>query len=68
VIPRGVRFNNGSAFPAVQSSSFSIENGNERFGLLDDFLIDIIDHKLIRHFPSSTSAIIPCDIEILAPS
>jgi hypothetical protein len=65
VIPRAVRFIDGSAFQEVKSSSISIESGNERFVLRDDFLIDIVDHKLIRNLSNLPSVIIPRDIEIL---
>jgi hypothetical protein len=65
VIPRGVRFIDGSAFENVDFLSISIENGNERFVIRDDFLIDIVDHKLIRNLSSSPSVTIPRDIEIL---
>jgi hypothetical protein len=67
VIPRGVRFIDGSAFRGVKLLSISLENGNDRFEIREDFLIDIVDHKLIRNLSSSSSLIIPCDIEILGP-
>jgi hypothetical protein len=47
VIPRGVQFIDGSAFRNVSFSTISIEHGNERFVLREDFLIDLVDHKLI---------------------
>jgi hypothetical protein len=65
VIPRGVRFIDHSAFQDVKLSALSIERGNERFVIRDNFLFDIVDHKLIRNFSRSPSVIIPCDIEIL---
>jgi hypothetical protein len=68
VIPRGVRFIADSAFQYARLASISIESGNERFVVRDDFLIDIVDHKLIRNVSSSSSVIIPCDIEILGAS
>jgi hypothetical protein len=68
LIPRGVRLIDGSAFHGVKASSIWIESGNERFVLREDFLIDIVDHKLIHNFSSSSSVIIPCDIEILDSS
>jgi hypothetical protein len=65
VIPCGVQFIDGSAFRNMELSSISIESGNKRFVIRDDFLIDIVDHKLIRNFSNSPSVMIPCDIEIL---
>jgi hypothetical protein len=65
VIPRGVRFIDGSAFGNVKLSSISIESGNERFVLREDFLIDIVLQKLMRNFSRSSSVMIPRDIEIL---
>jgi hypothetical protein len=65
VIPRNVRFIDGSAFEGVQFWSNSIESVNERFVIREDLLIDIVDHKLIRNFSTSSSVNIPCDIEIL---
>jgi hypothetical protein len=65
VIPRTVRFIDGSAFQNVELSSISIESGNERFVIRDHFLIDIVDHKLIRDLSRSPSVTIPRDIEIL---
>jgi hypothetical protein len=65
VIPRGVRFIDGTAFRDVELSSLSIENGNDRFVIRGTFLIDIVDHKLIRNFSNSPSVPIPRDIKIL---
>jgi hypothetical protein len=65
VIPRKTHVLDGSAFQNVKLSSISIESGNERFVIRDDFLIDIVDHKLIRNLSWSPSVIIPCDIEIV---
>jgi hypothetical protein len=65
VIPRNTQFIDGSAFQDVKGLSISIESGNERFVIREDLLIDIVDHKLIRNFSSSSSVIIPYDIEIL---
>jgi hypothetical protein len=64
-IPRGVRFIAASAFHGVELSSISIESGNERFVIREYFLIDIVDHKLIRNLSNSSSVIIPCEIDIL---
>jgi hypothetical protein len=67
VIPRNVRFLDGSAFcdTALSSISISIEIWNERFVSANDLLIDIVDHTLIRIFSTSQAIVIPRDIEIL---
>jgi hypothetical protein len=49
----------------VTLSSISIESGNEYFVIEQEFLIDIIHHKLIRNFSSSSDVEIPSNIEIL---
>jgi hypothetical protein len=45
-IPRNVRFIDGSAFAEIESICVSIESGQERFSVQNDFLIDAIDHSL----------------------
>jgi hypothetical protein len=65
VIPLNVRFIDGSAFCYVNLSSITIENGNNRYVVENDFLIDFVDHQLIRIFSKSTTITIPKDIEIL---
>jgi hypothetical protein len=49
-------------------SSISIESGNERFVIENDFIVDVIDHKLIRISSNSSNVEIPFDIEILGSS
>jgi hypothetical protein len=49
----------------VEFWSISTENGNERFVIRESWLIDIVDHKLIHSLLTSSSVIIPRDIEIL---
>jgi hypothetical protein len=68
VIPQSIEFIAGSAFSNVNISSLLIERGNERFVLDQDFLIDIIDHKLIRNFSKSPNVQIPSAIEIIGES
>jgi hypothetical protein len=68
VIPRNVRFIDGSAFAGVIQLSISIESGNNIFVIENGFLIDVIHHKLIRNFSTSSTIIIPSDIEILGSS
>jgi hypothetical protein len=68
VIPRGVRFIDGSAFRWAALSSISIESGNERFVVAQCLLIDIVDHKLIQNFSNLRFVIIPSEIEILRSS
>jgi hypothetical protein len=69
-IPRNVRFIDGSAFLGVNlnSNSISIETGHERFEIQDNFLVDIVDHRLIRSFASSSHIHICGYIEILGSS
>jgi hypothetical protein len=67
-IPRHVRFIDGSAFAGIESNSISIEAGHEQFSIENDFLVDIINHRLIRNFSSSSNIIISSDIEILGSS
>jgi hypothetical protein len=64
VIPRNVRFIEGSAFCNVRLSSISIETGNDISVVESCFLIDILDHKLIRNFSKSSEIEIARDIEI----
>jgi hypothetical protein len=46
----------------------SIEAGHERFALQNDFLVDFVNHRLIRNFSSSSTIRISSDIEILGSS
>jgi serine/threonine protein kinase len=58
----------GSAFNRSKINSISIEEGNERFVIDNDFLLDF-DHKtLIRYFGSSSTILIPRNVEILCSS
>jgi uncharacterized protein YajQ (UPF0234 family) len=65
VIPRNVRFIDGSAFIGVTLPSISIESGNQIFVIEKDFLIDVLHHKLIRNFSTSSAIEIGRNIEIL---
>jgi hypothetical protein len=65
VIPCCSRFTEGAPFAGGKLLSKAIERGNERFAIWEDLLIDILNYKLIRDFSSSSSVIIPRDIEIL---
>jgi hypothetical protein len=49
----------------VTLSSISIESGNEIFVMENDFLIDVVDRKLIRNFSRSTAIEIGRNVEIL---
>jgi hypothetical protein len=40
----------------------SVEMGHERFAIEDNFLIDVVDHRLIRNF--SSLLIIGCPTEV----
>jgi uncharacterized protein YuzB (UPF0349 family) len=64
VIPRNVQFIDGFAFINLNLSSISIESGNKIFVIENDFLIDILDHKLIRNFSKSFAIDIAENIEI----
>jgi predicted metal-binding protein len=66
VIPRNVEFIDGSAFIDLNLSLISIESGNDIFVIENDFLIDIVHHKLIRNFSESSEVEIGRNIEILA--
>jgi hypothetical protein len=65
VIPRNVQFIDSSAFINASISSISIESGNELFVIENQFLIDIVHHRLIRNFSGSSNIEIGSDIEIL---
>jgi uncharacterized protein YajQ (UPF0234 family) len=65
VIPRNVEFIDGSAFDNTTLSSISIELGNEIFVIENDFLIDVLNHKLIRNFSNSSTIEVGNHIEIV---
>jgi hypothetical protein len=67
-IPRNVEFIDGSAFSRASCHHVSLEAGHERFAIKNDFLLDFVDHRLIRSFPSSSNIVIFSDIEILGSS
>jgi predicted metal-binding protein len=64
VIPRNVGFIDGSAFSNALCLSVSIESGNDIFIMANEFLIDIIHHKLIRNVSKSSEIEISNSIEI----
>jgi uncharacterized protein YuzB (UPF0349 family) len=68
VIPRNVQFIDGFASIGVTLSSISIESGNEIFVIENDFMIDVLHHKLIRNFSRSSNLEIVSDLEILGLS
>jgi hypothetical protein len=68
IIPSNVQSIDGSAFSVVDLSNLLIESGNQRFVFENCFLIDVVDHKLIRNFSESSHIEIPADIEILGSS
>jgi hypothetical protein len=63
-IPRKVQFIDGSAFIGIKQNYVSIESGQKRFAISKKFLVDIIDHRLIRNFSSLSCVTILSDIEI----
>jgi hypothetical protein len=65
VIPRNVQFIDGFAFIGVTLSSISIESGNEILVVEKDILIDVVHHKLIRKFLTSSAIEIGRNIEIV---
>jgi hypothetical protein len=68
LIPRTVTSIDGSTFVESKISRISIEDGNTTFVIEKDLLLDF-DHKtLIRYFGSSSSILIPRNIEILGSS
>jgi hypothetical protein len=67
-IPRSVQFIDGSAFLGINLKAISIETDHERFVIDQESLVDILDHRLIRNFSSSSHVSICRDIEILGSS
>jgi hypothetical protein len=65
VIPRNVRFIDGSAFIGLALSSISIELGNDIFAIDNDLILDVLGHKLIRTISKSSKIEISSHIEIL---
>jgi hypothetical protein len=66
-IPARVRFIHGSAFHQIHECSIDIEMGQKRFIVIDDLLVDDVEHKLIREFSMNRVVLIPREIEILGP-
>jgi hypothetical protein len=54
VIPRNVRFIDGSASSGPILSSISIESGNDILVIENDFIIDVVHRKLIRNLSKSS--------------
>jgi hypothetical protein len=57
----------GSAFANAKITQISVSAGNPRLRIIDDFLIDITEAKLIRCFSSSSVIIVSRAIEIIGP-
>jgi hypothetical protein len=55
----------GSAFIGVTALSISIESGNNLFVMANEFLLDIMHHKLILNFSTSSTIEIVNNVEIL---
>jgi hypothetical protein len=68
VIPRNVQFIEGSAFIIAAISSISIESENEICVIENEFLMDIVHHKLIRNLSRSSNLEMVSDIEIVGSS
>jgi hypothetical protein len=58
----------GSAFCGVNLSNYLIECDNRRFVFDKTFLLDIVDHRLIRNLSGMSHITIPRDIEIVGSS
>jgi hypothetical protein len=58
----------GSAFCDANLSKCLIDTGNRRFVFDNQFLIDVVDHKLIRNFSKSPNLEISSNVEILGSS
>jgi hypothetical protein len=54
-IPRNVEFIDGSAFAGTTCNHISIEADHKRIAMRNDFLVDFVDHRLIRNFSSSSN-------------
>jgi hypothetical protein len=68
VISSGVRSTDGSTFCGVPLSTCLIESDNRRVAFENAFLIDVVDHKLMRDFSMSSHITLPYAIEILSSS
>jgi hypothetical protein len=68
VIPRNVQFIDVSAFLDVTLSSITIESGNDIFIVENGFLLNVVDHKLIRNFSPFSEVEIPRHVEIIGSS
>jgi predicted metal-binding protein len=58
----------GSAFSGTSCDHMSIEAGYNQFEIRHSFLIDFVDHRLIRNSSLSSNITISSDIEILGSS
>jgi predicted metal-binding protein len=67
-IPRNVQFIDGSAFRETRCNHISIEANHQRFMMQNDFLVDFVDHRLIRTCSASSNIEISSDIEIFGSS
>jgi hypothetical protein len=67
-IPQNFQFIDGSAFCGTRCNHVSIEASHKQLTMRNDFLIDFVNHRLIRNFSSSSTIIISSDIEILGSS
>jgi hypothetical protein len=65
LIPSNYQSIDGSAFSFMDLSNCLIESENQRFVSENCFLIDVVDHKLIRNFSSSSDVEIASNIAIL---
>jgi hypothetical protein len=68
VIPSQVQSIDGSAFCGVNLLNCLSECDNPRFIFDQTFLLNVIDHRLIRNLSGLSHITIPCDIEILGSS
>jgi hypothetical protein len=66
-LPASLVHVHGSAFGTAKISKISVAAGNPRLRVIDNFLIDITEAKLIRCFSSSSGIILNRAIEIIGP-
>jgi hypothetical protein len=67
-LPGNVQFIAGSSFLCVDSACVSIKSGRNTFSIENDFLVDVVTHRLIHGFSSLSSIEICANIEILGKS
>jgi hypothetical protein len=67
-LPNGVDFLNGTMFFGCPIESITFQSANRRFHASDEFLIDLIEFRLVRYFGKSTEVVISRSIQIFDDS